>query len=281
MPILKSTDAYVCHRCWRRLFSPQLRRKRRASGIASLHTATQTNPEPRSDEFHSYKRFRPASAVNQIHDDERVRPQGWRALLQNKTLGEAASILVLRDTEEKKSSRRQHVDEGEKSKPEDTQSLENMLESLKDQIIDPAQSEVNSTIDSMRPELAAEPEEKPSTISQRKYEEVVNQMSEGFNQRQLARYITHTLTTSPHQEAHSTIDPALWQPSKDAQLVRKSKQKSRGAKGKRSLAESIVRSVWLLEIKEEVEGNGSVDIALDKDKLALALQEGTFASRGS
>lgn len=288
MPVLKSLDAYICHRCWRKLTKPSQRIiPLPPSGNSSLHTSSRALQEPQLDTSapgqappRNVVRRGGSPTSKQQDDDGRVRPQGWRALLQNKSLGEAASVLVLRDTEEKRNGRRRHTNVEENSQSHAQLDVTKLLDSLKNQEVDPAQSEVNSSIESLRPDVVQELSDRPVMVSQADYDRVTKQISDGFNQLQLARYITQnlegsTLNTSPKAKLNQST--SAWQPPNTVKGNTAKKRNGVG-RGKRALAVTIVRDVWHMEIEEEVRGQGSIHLHLDREKLAFALLEGELTA---
>lgn len=276
MPHLLSPEAFICNRCWTRLFEPS-RRKRIALQLeSSFHSRSRLRSAPGSKSYSDppahaapYPSYRPFRNRN---GDDQPRSQGWRTLLQNKTLGEAASILVLRDTERKKGGRRHGGEQQQEEQPSTNVDAGSLLESLEGQKIDPEQSEVNSSIDGLKPVAQKHGDLRPPTIAQEQYDKALRRLGERFNQIQLARYITHASQEQDMPaEAEQERSPLTrqWRPPNGANGKRPVAHR-----GKKGLADNIIRSVWGFEVEEEINGQGTLDIRLDHNRMALALLDG-------
>lgn len=281
MPLSKPLDPYICIRCWRNILKANKPSRRLQSSIAPVFLSqessqAQNDQQASSPALPPYKRFQFGRSSERRQEDSTPKAQGWSTLLQNKALGQAASVLVLRDTEQSRRGRKDQQNPTQKQVSLGDADLEKFLNSLKKQGNDPAQSEVNASIDSLKPDIESEDPSRPAVIVREQYEEVLKQLNDGFNQTQLARYITQSLT-----EAHlaprprSTIHPlaAAWLPV-DKSTSGQNKKRKPSPKGKRGLANSIVRSVWNLEIREEIEADGSLDMTMPPERISYALLEG-------
>lgn len=206
--------------------------------------------------------------------------KGWTSLLHEKLLGQSASVLVLRDSEEKRASRRPA--EGTDSNGythDDRIVVEKILDSLKGQKLDPLQSEVNSGIEAVKPDVSIAPQGRSATVSAETHEHLLKELCKRFNETQLARYITTSskpptlLASVPLQSSAAArngevvISKSQWRPLGQ-------RRRPINYRGKRALAETIFRSVWNLEVREEIEVKGTIDMRVPQQYLSVAMLGG-------
>ena len=218
----------------------------------------------------------------------RTRPKGWTSFLKSNTLGQPASILVLRDSEEKRGSG------GKEDAPEPTLqqksvkdvNVDELLASVNAQRNEAGQEEVNQSIDALRPLHLNLGE--PFMLASAQYDQILQALLRGFNQLQMSRYITihegdralkerKAVPNSPGPgKSDAGIVRSDWGPMDRHGLKLKAKPRTT-VQGKGALAEAILRSIWGVEVREEVEQIGFLSVKLEVAKFSLLTRGGKTA----
>ncbi|KAB8343262.1 hypothetical protein FH972_022850 [Carpinus fangiana] len=216
--------------------------------------------------------------------------RGWTATLKSSVLGESASILVLRDTESRRQSRRKH---GQHSVQEDNATLEEIfptrhsttqiLDMIKKQATTPGQDEVNSSIESLRPsDIPAYADR--LTITRERFNAIVGKLLQQFNQSQLSRYVsiqhgqrlaklqTQEDARRAFKEAEGSSETSTEHVAQEDRPLSRLKQsqwlareiitirKPQRLLGKRAIADALLRSVWQIDVAEETLCEGKLTI---------------------
>lgn len=220
----------------------------------------------------------------QKHEPQRpTRPQVWRTLLDRQTLGQSSSVLVVRDAERKRQPQKNVQATHREQQASEADSIQKILSSVQKQEPDADEADVQRYISSLRPGAhAANDSSTPPSVPRVQFEETAKALTDGFNQTQLARYITAHTTSSTAKPSPSErqkrkergFDVSRWVPDAGTQ----STSTAQRHRGKKALVDNIMRSVWGVEVTEEVESTGSLKIQMDAKRLSLVLVEGEFCS---
>jgi hypothetical protein len=228
-----------------------------------------------------------------------------RAVLGNMTsLGSEANILVLGDVGRRRSK------QADLPPPEPVTPIEieapNLLKSLQRDSSPPSPEEINKQIDILRPSESNSPSE-PHRLTRRAFVKLTRSLCKGFTAKQLSGYYAAAKNLSqkrlrrhmadavkPKQpDMNAPIARTPWQPTDErksrmdtrlsglialdyttpASLANKTRIKSRPLT-KEALADGIIRNIWRVELLEEVEGVGQLELSLRPWQLHLLLNAG-------
>jgi len=195
------------------------------------------------------------------------------------TLDKQTSIIVLRDAETNRAAQirklpREQLTIGS-AEYVGPDALLAMIEENRNA---PGQEEVNKHLETLRPKGNGYAQEKV-LISQEKFARLADEIERGFNQLQLSRYITIHQGHEMLREQESTqkdkntrggvtLPRSAWVP---ASPLTKTASRQRGKHG---IVNVIMRSIWGLEVYEEMEQVGAVNVALNGASLALLIARG-------
>jgi hypothetical protein len=227
-----------------------------------------------------------------------------RAVLSNMTsLGSEANILVLGDVGRR--SKKADLPPPEPIAPIEIEAP-NLLKSLQRDSPPPSPEEINKQIDILRPSESNSPSE-PHRLTSRAFVKLTRSLCKGFTAKQLSGYYAAAKNLSqkrlrrhmadavkPKQpDINAPIARTRWQPTdkpnprmdirlpglmaldhnSSAPPTNKTPIKSRPLT-KEALADGIIRNIWRVELLEEVEGNGQLELSLRPWQLHLLLNAG-------
>jgi hypothetical protein len=235
---------------------------------------------------------------------QKPKPKRGRAVLSNMTsLGSEANILVLGDV-----GRRSK--QADRPPPEPIAPIEieapNLLKSLQRDSAPPSTEEINKQIDILRPSESNSPSE-PHRLTSRAFVKLTRSLCKGFTAKQLSGYYAAAKNLSQKRLRRHLVDAVKpkesdtrapiartrWQPTdkpntrmdirlpglvaldyiSSAPPTNKTPTKSRPLT-KEALADGIIRNIWRVELLEEVEGNGQLELSLRPWQLHLLLNAG-------
>ena len=236
-------------------------------------------------------------------DHRSIRPKAWRAFLRSDSLGEPASVLVLRDAEGQpdRLKGQEHV----VSQSVENISTEELVASMNASKNAPGQQEVNDAIDQLRPLRSRREAKGPIMIPQKEFESLLQSLDEKFNQLQLSRYVTFAQASRMMQEQKSATKEKQRKqqgfPSSFEGLTEMVKTKSENEKharilqpwtpissigvplskieqrpvykGKKGVIDTLLRRVWNIEVVEEIYRAGVLALEVEQERLALLLED--------
>lgn len=135
----------------------------------------------------------------------------------------------------------------------------------------PSQDEVNASIDALRPDA--------SVVEQQEFHNLSRQLAEGYNTQQLSSYLTRARQSSANSAASEqqvAVEPpngklslavSSWRagrtPIEKRHATSNAVKNTRGGQGKKRITEQILRSVWNLSLRSEVERIGELEVSLE------------------
>jgi hypothetical protein len=235
---------------------------------------------------------------------KRHKAQRGRAVLSNMTsLGSEANILVLGDVGRR--SKQADLPPPEPVTPIEIEAP-NLLKSLQRDNSPPSPEEINKQIDVLRPSESNSPSE-PHRLTSRAFVKLTRSLCKGFTAKQLSVYYVAAKNLSQKRLRRHLVDAVKpkesdtrapiartrWQPidkpnirmdirlpglvaldrNSSAPPTNKTPIKSRPLT-KEALADGIIRNIWRVELLEEVEGNGQLELSLRPWQLHLLLNAG-------
>ncbi|KAF2774025.1 hypothetical protein EJ03DRAFT_74422 [Teratosphaeria nubilosa] len=279
----QATAQTACLRCQLRLTLRRLRKQRLPAHLRAawrpLSTSSQQRHEVLVEDDHGsrrddhnagyvYKRIEPnGRIVGKAGRRQRVLSEQ----LKTNALGKPAEVIVFRDVEENSDTaqRLRH----RLAKPEELQELQLQGQhSLSAQEIDSAvkwgpqtseEQEVNATIDSLRPSNAI--------LDQEQFDASVKQLFQGYNAKQLARYLIRSLSDRPHPsraakksyEGQPMITSTQWRPGVTPLEQRLSSiafVKDNVGTSKTKVADQIMRFAWGVTVHAEEQQLGELEL---------------------
>ncbi|KAH9829737.1 Elongation factor 1-alpha [Teratosphaeria destructans] len=278
----RATAQTACLRCHLRLTLTQLRKRRLPAhlraGWRTLSTSSKQRLEALVDDHSSqrhdhdtgygYKRIEPNGRY--IGKAGR-RQRAWSERLKTTSLGKPAEVIVLRDLEADADTaqRPRH----RLANPEELQELQLQGQhSLSVQEVDRAvkggpqtseEQEINASIDSLRPSNAV--------LDQEQFEANVKQLLQGYNAKQLARYLIRSLSDRPHpskaakksSEGQQILTATQWRPGVTPLEQRLSSivfVKENVGTSKVKLADQIMRLAWEVTVHAEEQRLGELEL---------------------
>jgi hypothetical protein len=213
-----------------------------------------------------------------------------------KTLGSDASIIVIRE-----------LDDGSKptssSDPSEEPSSEvrsrSILASLDQSSGAVNQDEIDKQLDRLRPQTSSDPDE-PQYISRAEYQKLSAYLHEGFNVKQLSQYFAHCKgiarskvkeeVSADLQSIRSTVKQPIgksqWYPGTTpltSRLPGSGTVVAQSAVSKRmnksSLVDNILRRGWRVELLEEIESVGELELTLKPWQVILLNTEKSDGSK--
>ncbi|KAI9727676.1 MAG: hypothetical protein M1828_005904 [Chrysothrix sp. TS-e1954] len=211
----------------------------------------------------------------------KIQTQSWRSLLKTQSLGRPTSVIVLRDSEERRW--------GDRAVPGDDVGVQRVL--LKDVNADelleavethrnaPGQEEVNAAIEDIRHASLQLDGSGTSVLTKDGYEQVALELAESFNQLQLSRYISiqegnRLLNAKQPSSKQSQTSPRIrtsdWIPHSDVE--------QQSFRGKAALIQIIVKRIWGVGIQEEIEKDGTLELTVNSRNVTLLMSGGNTST---
>lgn len=234
-------------------------------------------------------RYRWSQIRNKSGPPKSPKIKGWSSLLKTNTLGKPASVLVLRDSETKRGGGAYAAQEPSlERKNVKNVDLEKLLASISKQQNEPGQEEASRSIDALRPRPSHENELVLLPAAQ--YEELSQALLQGFNSLQVSRYaslhegkriIENKKAGAKAQDIKSGTGTIRtdWN-ALDRDGTRKSVQRRKTITGKKALVDTILRSIWQVDVREEVEQDGVLSMQLEAPKFAMLTHGGKTRTPG-
>ena len=221
-------------------------------------------------------------------DEERTQTTGWRSLLGSKSLGAASSIIVLRDSEKKRGGRGTVQKGLLANETFDEMKMDEILAKIKEQSKAPGQEEVNRSIDALRPLNSSSDNDEFIAISKSEFNQIMKSLADQFNNQQLSNYVAikagsdilkareASRLQSGAPTVHLRTSKSEWHPLSHGERSIASLKGFHGRRGKKALAKFILRSVWMVEIVEEIEKTGIMDLVVEPRQLSILLLGGSW-----
>ena len=200
---------------------------------------------------------------------------GWTSLIKSSYLGRTASVLVLRDSEEK--SRRDKGYTLQEKKLQDV-NVKELMRSVDSQKNVSGQADVNRSIDALCPRGS----EQGGTVvmTEEKMHEMGEDLGQSFNLQQLSRYISikegEKVLKHDDQARRERNDCMSLQSTRSSwypiatKTARKAPSRRRQVyKGKRNVVDMILRSVWGIKTVEETRLPGALTMTLHSATFTL------------
>ncbi|KAK4541423.1 hypothetical protein LTR36_008024 [Oleoguttula mirabilis] len=223
-------------------------------------------PPRRDERSYVYRHIHPNGRI--IGKPGRRQRQSFEQLA-TKSLGKPSEVIVLHDVvEEARPAKQLAHQQGGRGRGIAALSVEDMEAAVpaheEGEVGRGEQYEVNTSIDALRPEM--------SVLEQRDFNSLVQQLLDGYNVRQLARYLVQSSTHAPAHTAvaqskldkdHVQIHVTAWQAGRTPLEQRIGRVAStKGDVGKASLAQQIMRNAWAISIGTEEQRLGEVELYL-------------------
>lgn len=227
-----------------------------------------------------------------VEPDRQVSFTGWTSIIKTKSLGKASSILVLRDTETKRTGRKPNNGSAVlEAMPLKDVKIQELMDSIEEQKKAPGQGEVNQSIDSHRPARSTDSIDGPIILSQREYDRIFKELQNSYNQLQLSRYITihegqralqdgNAATTTPQVEnLQKSVHELGWQAIDEDGNVVKDAAKTSKFRGKKSLVYALMSRVWSIEPFAIANLLGRMDVQMKKAQISLIMAGGMLLTQ--
>ncbi len=294
MPTPTTLNAYICLTCYKTFARRSATRNQNLTAFFNPHkprnaSTLKTSPAVPNhiipNVLHVQK---PSTITGNNKDDERTRTTGWRSLLGSKSLGAASSIIVLRDSEKKRGGRDTVQKGTQRNEPIDEMKMDEILAKIKEQEESPGQEEVNQSIEALRPLNSKMDVDESVAILKVAFDQILNSLAEQFNNKQLSNYIAiqagsdilkareASRLQSGAPRVHLRTSKSEWHPLPHGEGSVASLKGFHARKGKKALAEIILRSVWMIEIAEEIEKTGILDLVVEPRQLSILLLGGSW-----
>ncbi|KAI9672792.1 MAG: hypothetical protein M1831_000227 [Alyxoria varia] len=203
------------------------------------------------------------------------RTVGWTSLLKSSYLGRTASVLVLRDSEEKSRPKKGYTLQEKKLQDVNVNELMRSVETQKNVS---GQEDVNRSIDAYRPHSLEH--DGPIVVAEEKLNEMGEDLAQSFNIQQLSRYISikegEKVLNHDHQARSKESDRTSLQPTRSDWFPMHTRinakalsRRSNVQRGKRNLVNVILRSVWGIKTAEETRRLGALTMSLHSATFTL------------
>lgn len=273
----------VCLRCQARSLHPlrPLRKPvhpRRQPQSSRFYTTSRTT---RTKKGTAEREGTEATVGDNSESFDRPVTKSWTAFIKTKKLGQSSSVLVLRDSENNPRSRAPRAKPVFQEKLLKDVDISELAESVQAQKSVPGQEEVNQSIDALRPLGATDTPNGPNVITRNQFDVLARELEQSFNQLQLSRYIAIKEGSRVLRNGRDTDITAVDLSFKDKSITRHEwiKQEDQSVKTikrpalrrKKALVDVLLRSIWFMEIEEEIVSVGSLTLLLHPVQLSLLL----------
>jgi len=247
--------------------------------VTAAAATTTTKKRRPSTKKKKKKEKEPEEQVEDVTPKFVPRTKGWTSDISMNTLDKKTSIIVLRDAETNRTAQiPKFITEQLTAGSVEHVAPDALIAMVEENRNAPGQEEVNKHLDTLRPKGEGHAQEKVS-LSQSKFVLLSDEIANGFNHIQLSRYITIHRGHEMLREQESTekdnsgrggvtLPRSTWVP------VSPVAKKDSRQRGKYGLVNFIMRSVWGLEVYEEKEQVGAMNVALSEARLALLVARG-------
>jgi len=294
MPTPTTLNAYICLACYKPFAGRFATRYQNLTALFNPHkprnsSTLKTSPASPSHIVPNALHVQKTSTTTANNkDDERTRTTGWRSLLGSKSLGAASSIIVLRDSEKKRGGRNTVQKEPQRNEPIDEMKMDEILAKIKKQEEAPGQEEVNQSIEALRPLKSTVDNDESVAILRATFNQILKSLAEQFNNQQLSNYVAikagsdilkareASRLQSGAPTVHLRTSKSEWHPLSHGERSIASLKGFHGRRGKKALAKFILRSVWMVEIVEEIEKTGIMDLVVEPRQLSILLLGGSW-----
>ena len=287
----RASSAFVCLRCELKLARPRISALASQSSHASFSTSVRRHDgadEPQTltpSEAPVPKRDRKIDGKDSVRISKEYTQKGRvirhrKAKLGMKRMDEDAHVLVLNDAP-------MH----NKSEPKEPEVLEpisvpDILSSLEQDSAPATQEDVEKQLESLRPNRG-NPDE-PQYVTTADFVKLVAALTRGFTSPQLSGYYSTAKSIkkgSVYKVVKATVQAtkrSQWYPTTtniekrlpDVEATSRKKQKTKSIR-KATLVDKILRDVWKLELLEELEAPGELELRLKEWQLKLLQSGGT------
>lgn len=279
--------ADVCLRCWTRCFiapASSLHRPAQHCRFASTtvnSTTTAKKPRTRGAKKEKQPKEELTEGPEELLPKRAPRITQWKENLGSETLGNKASIIVLRDSEANRGPVVPRLSKlATMQIPARYVSPDHILELIDQNKDAPGQEEVNQHLDELRPKGYGQQPERPIVTSY-EFQRILGEIDIGFNQLQLSRYITihqsqamlrkqEAATKTTHKQKGVILPRSVWLPAMPTP------RQSAVPRGKKGLVNVIMRSIWGVEVYEEQEQVGAINVGLDEHSMAVLSARGNL-----
>ncbi|OCL08393.1 hypothetical protein AOQ84DRAFT_340442 [Glonium stellatum] len=291
----RASSAFVCLRCQVKLAQPQ-----RLPSIARLGPYSSFSSAPLRTTRQDVTKRKLRGPLKPINP----RPLGnlrgrygkqvrvGSASLGIESLGAPAEVIILRDAE--RDDVTEDVPTPQETKEGKALKQEEILASLQDERMPPAQDEVNKQIESLRPQPALSPDEH-IYLSQAEFQKLYSLLYDGFTLKQLSNYFASCTGVTKDNVKGEILQGLIKGSSKGKRPAHQSEwrpgtspiakrlpggnigmlRKRQGPVGKYILADQILRKAWDIVLLEEIESLGELEISLKRWQLSLLTIGGT------
>lgn len=206
------------------------------------------------------------------------------AALPVNALGQPTEVIILRDAAIEQPDEAEPQPTVEAQKPSTKLSKNEILAVLARGEEPPSSSEIDGQIETLRPE-APEDQQDGLIVSRVKFEELRSALINGFTMRQLQEYATRNQPAASlpaGSEMESGVAP--WRHGITPIETRLSRVKFRTSPGveskakqnmKLKVATKLIRDIWRVDIAEDLNATGELEILTSQKKFALLLVDGT------
>ena len=289
----RASSAFVCLRCELKLARPRISPLASQSSHASFSTSarrqdgadeTQTQTQTLTpSEAHVPKGDRESDGKESVLISKEYTRQGRlhrKAKLGMKRMDEDADVLVLNDAPMR--------NESEPKEPEVLEpiSVPDIISSLEHDSAPATQEDVEKQLESLRPS-SGNPDE-PQYVTTADFVKLVAALTRGFTSAQLSGYYSTAKSIkkgSVYKVVKATVRAtkrSQWYPTTtniekrlpDVEATSGKKQKTKSIR-KATLVDKILRDVWKLELLEELEAPGELELRLKDWQLKLLQSGGT------
>lgn len=287
----RASSAFICIRCELRLARPRVPPVSYRASHASFSTSTPRRDTLEQSENASQLQKSRSREKLSGHPLGKLRKRRGKAAIREstaqlkgvKTLGKDSKILVLEEVGDAP-KRRDEPASSEQESPEDSPSV---LASLQAQSTEVGQDEIDRQLNSLRPRTHSNPDE-PHYIPRAAFRQLNKTLLDGFTVQQLSRYYATSQVAQDLPATKKKEDGLKQQKGTGKKPVERTKWYSgvtplsrrlpggviqKGTKrkpvNKPLLVDQILRHLWNVELLEEIEAPGEVEMTLKPWQLGL------------